>query len=182
MYVFNESYELGDLSESQRKAVTSLIFKKDDQEDISNYRPIILTNVEYRILAFTLAERVQQVIGDLVSTDQFAYIRGRYIDTNIRLVNDIIEYYDLFSKSGILSTFDFTKAFDTLQWDFTFKSLQCFIRYDVHPSLQLWILNFLTNRTQYVKTSKGNSEKNLNKHWKTSGLCAVRVPFHSLHQ
>ena len=75
MHVFNESYELGELSKSQRKAVISLIFKKDDQEDISNYRPISLTNVDYRILAFTLAERVQQVIGDLVSTDQSAYIR-----------------------------------------------------------------------------------------------------------
>ena len=42
VHVFNESYELGELSES-------LIFKKDDQEDISNYRPISLTNVDYRI-------------------------------------------------------------------------------------------------------------------------------------
>ena len=31
--------------------------------------------------------------------------------------------------------------------------------YDVHPSLKLWILNFFTNRTQCVKTSKENSEK-----------------------
>ena len=30
-------------------------------------------------------------------------------------------------------------------------------QYNLHPSLQLWILNFLTNRTQYVKTSKCNS-------------------------
>lgn len=29
--------------------------------------------------------------------------------------------------------------------------------YKLHPRLQLWILNFLTNRTQYVKTSNGNS-------------------------
>ena len=136
VHVFNESYELGELSESQRKAVISLIFKKDDQEDISNYRPISLTNVDYHILAFTLAERVQQVIGDLVSTDQSAYIRGRYMGTNIRLVNDIIEYYDLFNKSGILLTLDFTKAFDTLRWDFMFKSLQFF---NFGPSFIQWI-------------------------------------------
>ena len=134
-HMFNESYELGELSESQRKAVISLIFKKDDQEDTSNYRPISPTNVDYRILAFTLAERVQQVMGDLVSTDQSAYIRGRYMGTNIRLVNDILEYYDLFSKSGILLTLDFTKAFDTLQWDFMFKSLQFF---NFGPSFIQW--------------------------------------------
>ena len=114
----------------------ALIFKKDDQEDISNYRPISLTNVDYRILAFTLAERVQQVVGDLVSTDQSAYIKGRYMGTNIRLVNDIIEYCDLFSKSGILVTLDFTKAFDSLQWDFMFKALQFF---NFGPSFIQWI-------------------------------------------
>ena len=54
--VFNESHEFETLSESQRKAVMSLIFKKDDDEDISNYRPINLTNVDYRILAFTQAQ------------------------------------------------------------------------------------------------------------------------------
>ena len=32
--VFNESHEFKTLSESQRKAVISLIFKKDDDEDI----------------------------------------------------------------------------------------------------------------------------------------------------
>ena len=58
---------------------------------------------------------MQQVVGDLVSTDQSAYIKGRYMGTNIRLVNDIIEYCDLFSKSGIPSTLNCTKVFDTLQ-------------------------------------------------------------------
>ena len=50
----------------------SLIFKKGDDDDISNYRPISLTNVDYRILAFTLAERIQLVISDITSTDQTA--------------------------------------------------------------------------------------------------------------
>ena len=133
VHMFNESHELGELSESQRKAVLALIFNKDDQEDISNYRPISLTNVDYRILAFTLAE---QVVGDLVSTDQSAYIKRRDMGTNIRLVNDIIEYCDLFSKSGIPLTLDFTKEFDTLQWNFMFKTLQFF---SLGPSFIQWI-------------------------------------------
>ena len=61
--VYNESYQNGSLPESQRMAVMSLISKKGDEENIENYRPISLTNVDYRILAFTLAQRVQKVIG-----------------------------------------------------------------------------------------------------------------------
>ena len=47
--VYNESFERGVLLESQRSAVFSLLFKKDDSNDIVNYRPISLTNVDYRI-------------------------------------------------------------------------------------------------------------------------------------
>ena len=35
-----------------------LFFKNGDAEDITNYRPISLTNVDYRILAFVLAARL----------------------------------------------------------------------------------------------------------------------------
>ena len=40
--------------------VLSLIFKNGDAEDITNYQPISLTNVDYRILAFVLAGRLQK--------------------------------------------------------------------------------------------------------------------------
>ena len=75
--VFNESYELGKLPDSQRKSVMSLIFKRGDEDDISNYRPISLTNTDYRILAFTLADRMQKILGDIVSNDQMAHVIGR---------------------------------------------------------------------------------------------------------
>ena len=104
----------------------SLIYKKDDEDDIRNYRPISLTNVDYRILAFTLAEHMQKVLGDIVSNDQTAYLKGRYIGTNIRLVGDIIDYYDMMNKSGILLMLDFQKAFDILEWDFLITALQFF--------------------------------------------------------
>ena len=54
--VFNESHEDGKLPESQRKSVISLIHIKD-REDDKKTTPISLTNVDYRILAFTLSER-----------------------------------------------------------------------------------------------------------------------------
>ena len=67
--VYNESYQRGYLPESQRMAVLSLILKKWDEENIENYRPISLTNVDYRILAFTLAQRMQKIIGTMISND-----------------------------------------------------------------------------------------------------------------
>ena len=108
MEVYNENHEDGKLPESQRKSVISLIHKRDREDDIKNYRPISLTNVDYRILAFTLSERLHKVLNNILSSDRCAYVRGRYIGTNIRLVNDVIDYFDMTDKNGILFMLDFT--------------------------------------------------------------------------
>ena len=72
--VFNESYERGKLPKSERTSVMSLIFKKGKEDEIGNYRPISLTNVDYRILAFILSNRLQGVLSSIIHTDQTAYI------------------------------------------------------------------------------------------------------------
>ena len=51
---------------------------------------------------------------------------------------------------------DYSSAFNTMQPHLLINKLK---EYCVHPSLQLWILNFLTNRIQYIKTSKGISSQ-----------------------
>ena len=61
--VFNDCYERESLPKSQWISVFSLIFKNDDACDLAKYRPISLTNTDYRIMAFTLAARLQLVIG-----------------------------------------------------------------------------------------------------------------------
>ena len=49
--VVNDCFENGILPNSEQSDALSLIFQKDDTEDISNYMPISLTNVDYSILA-----------------------------------------------------------------------------------------------------------------------------------
>ncbi len=65
----------------------SLIFKKGDVENLENYHPISLMNVDYIILAFALANRIHKVIGKLINPNQVAYIHNQFIGTNIRLIN-----------------------------------------------------------------------------------------------
>jgi len=134
--VLNEGYDNNSLSDSQRLSLFSLLFKKGDTCDISNYRPISLTNVDYRILAYVLAERLQSVIDSIVSKDQNAYIRNRYMGDNIRLVQDVIEYFEASQKGGLLFMIDFTKAFDSIDWKFMFKALEFF---NFGDSFKRWI-------------------------------------------
>lgn len=55
---------------SQRSAIMSLIYKKGEKENISNYRPISLTNVDYKIFAHVLAKRLQKVCDRLIGLDK----------------------------------------------------------------------------------------------------------------
>ena len=43
-----------------------------------------------------MANRLQESIDDLVNKDQTAYVKGRYIGVNARLVLDIFEYCEHF--------------------------------------------------------------------------------------
>ena len=74
--VYNENFENQILPLSMRKSVITLIHKKDDKCNIKKYRPISLTNIDYRTLTCVLASRLQRVIGDIVGPDQTAYIKG----------------------------------------------------------------------------------------------------------
>ena len=69
----------------------TLIFKKGDRQLIKKYRPISITNIDYKIIAKILANRLHTVLPDLISHDQTAYIKGRTISQTIRLVQDIIQ-------------------------------------------------------------------------------------------
>ena len=76
VHVYNKSFENKILPLSMRKSVITLIHKKEDKTNIENYRPISLTNTDFRILACVLASRLQRVINDIVGPDHTAYIKG----------------------------------------------------------------------------------------------------------
>ena len=124
------------MSESQRIAVITLIFKKGDARLLANYRPISLTNTDYKILAFCLANRLQKVIKKIISSDQVAYVKDRYIGCNIRLVEDIYDLYERNDEGAALIMLDFQKAFDSLEWNFIYKALEMF---NIGESFIHWI-------------------------------------------
>ena len=122
----NTAYETGKLSKSQRKSFLSLMFKKNDPYDINNWRPISLLNVDYKIAAHCLANRIKPILPKIINTDQNGFIKGRNINYNIRLIQDIIEHSEKQNIEGLILFLDFAKAFDTVEWDYMFTTLKQF--------------------------------------------------------
>ena len=59
---FNAGFENGQLSVSQKRGIISLIPKDENNlTTLSNWRPITLLNVDYKILAKVIAKRIESV-------------------------------------------------------------------------------------------------------------------------
>ncbi|XP_044170625.1 uncharacterized protein LOC122954675 [Acropora millepora] len=76
----NYSYDHGELSQSQKEAVITLIQKKDrDRRLIKNWRPISLVNVDVKIGSKAIAKRLEKVLPYIIHHDQNAFVKGRTI-------------------------------------------------------------------------------------------------------
>ena len=113
---YEAAFQNGSPSISQRRGIITLIPKADgDLKELSNWRPISLRNIDYKILTKALAKRIEKYLPKLINSDQTGFVKGRYIGQNIRLLSDIMEYLDEKKTSGLLLFIDFEKAFDSLE-------------------------------------------------------------------
>ena len=99
---------------------------------------------------------------NLIHSDQTGFVKGRYLGENIRLIADVMETTKSLNLSGILTSLDFRKAFDSLEWPFIMKTLDYF---NFGCGIKRWVNTFYSNiestvinngfRTNWFKLSKG---------------------------
>ena len=92
-----------------------MLYKKGSREDIKNWRPISLLNVDYKILSKVLAERLKSVLPDIIHYDQRGCIPGRYIGENIRLIDDLLFEIENECNDPVILMLDQEKAFDRVE-------------------------------------------------------------------
>ena len=86
----NYSFKHGSLSDSQRRGIIRLLYKKDDPLSFKNRRPISLLNADYKLCTKVLANRLRKVISRVLSEDQRCGVPGRTIFENLMLIRDTI--------------------------------------------------------------------------------------------
>ena len=94
-----------------------------------------------------LALRLQKVLPNIIHPDQVGYIPGRYIGENIRILKDLMIYTAAMKIPGYIVLVDFEKAFDSIEWDFLFKTLKAF---NFGPKFISWIRILYTDISSYV--------------------------------
>ena len=124
--VILESVEKGSLSPSLTQGLISLIPKpKKDSLLIDIWRPITLLNTDYNIFASIIAKQLN-VLYPIIVEVQSRFMRKRHNSNNIRLVIDIIDYSFLCPDDSFFFLLDFYKAFDTVEHNFIFQTIEKF--------------------------------------------------------
>ena len=119
----NYCLDKGELPLSLRWAIITLIFKKDDPENLKNWRPISLLNVDYKLIAKVIAQRLCVVMPSVIHPDQSCAVPGRSSDDNATLLRDISDYVHSNNHQCAFIAIDQEKAFDYVDWKFMHKVL-----------------------------------------------------------
>ncbi len=116
----------GNLPTSCQRAVLSLLPKKGDLTFLKNWRPVAILCTEYTILSKVIANKLNNVLYEIVHKDQSYCIKNRSIMDNLHLIRDVVDYaYGKDVSMGLLSL-DQEKAFDRVDHVFLFDTLNDF--------------------------------------------------------
>jgi hypothetical protein len=116
-----QALNTGVIPEGWNDTTVVLIPKVDTPESVTQYRPISLCNVIYKIILKMLAQRLKHVLPDVISPMQSAFVLGRLITDNVLMAYESIHAIKN-KRSGTNGAcavkHDMHKAYDRVEWVF----------------------------------------------------------------
>ncbi|GKA13247.1 hypothetical protein Tco_0692893 [Tanacetum coccineum] len=110
---------------------------------VSDFMPIACCNVLYKCISKVLTNRIKKGLEMVVSSNQSAFISGRYIQDNILLTQELLKGYN--RKNGpnrCALKIDLQKAYDTVSWSFLESILG---RFGFPEKMVKWIMTCITS-------------------------------------
>jgi hypothetical protein len=104
-------------------AYITLLPKKEVAEHPKDFRPISLVHSFAKLVTKILANRLASKLNEMVSPNQSAFIKGRFIQDNFMLVQQTTRFLHQQKQPHLLPKLDISKAFDSVAWSFLLEVL-----------------------------------------------------------
>ena len=114
------------MAEINRTNIT-LIPKIKNPTKMTNFRPISLSNVIYKLISKVLANRIKTILPQIITENQRAFLSKQLITDNVLVALELMHYLD-HKREGkecfMVVKLNMSKAYDRVEWGFIEKVME----------------------------------------------------------
>lgn len=152
-HIMNASIASGTFPDNLKKVIIKPLYKKNDKEDLANYRPVALIPVFSKVFEKIMYEAVYDFLNKnkILCDEQKGFRKNKNINMAIYdLLNNVMPNVD--QKIPVCAIYtDMTKAFDYVKHETLVTKL---FKYGIRGNVLNLIKSYLTNRMQCTEISR----------------------------
>ncbi|KAJ9680073.1 hypothetical protein PVL29_019377 [Vitis rotundifolia] len=152
--LFAEFHRSEIINQSTNASFIVLLPKKSLTKKISDFRPISLITILYKIIAKVLSGRLRGVLHETIHSTQDAFVQGRQILDAVLIANEIVDERRRSGQEEVVFKIDFEKAYDHVSWDFLDHVLE---KKGFSPRWRKWMSGCLSS-VSYAVLVNGNAK------------------------
>ena len=154
-HIFQRTIEEHTIPSIWKASIIVPVPKKSNPCVLNDYRPVALTSIAMKCLEKLVLRQIMVHTEAKLDEHQFAYRHGKSVeDAVLTLLHRIYKHVDQLNSYVRILFIDYSSAFNTIQPHIMIRKL---LELNVPADICLWVLNFLSDRTQTVRIGNKHS-------------------------
>ena len=121
--LFNKILKMQQVPNDWKLTDTILLYKKGDEHEITNYRPISLSPALAKLFSKAIEQRIRNKMNENQPNEQAGFRKSFSTSDHLQVINQLIEKSQEYQIDLHLLFIDYSKAFDSIEHPTLIKAL-----------------------------------------------------------